>query len=82
MTRYNNSWDVVYQTLYNLKAIIEKCSEGGSEEDNYHTLGIAQILSAYNLATLTDAMGDVPWSEALRPGEIFTPVLDNQADIY
>jgi hypothetical protein len=40
-TTYNNSWDAAYQTLYNLKVIIEKCSEGGSEEGNYHTLGIA-----------------------------------------
>ncbi len=81
-TTYNNTWDAVYQTLYNLKVIIGKCSQGGSEEGNYHTLGIAQVLTAYNLAMLTDLMGDVPWSEALRPGEIFTPVLDKQADIY
>ena len=81
-TTYNNTWDAVYQNLYNLKVIIEKCSEGGSEEGNWHTLGIAQILSAYDLAILTDVMGDVPWSEALQPGIIFTPVLDNQSDIY
>jgi hypothetical protein len=79
---YNNAWDATYQNLYNLKIIIGKCSAGGSEAGNYHTLGIAQILSAYNLAVLTDLMGDVPWSEALKPGIIFTPVLDKQADIY
>jgi hypothetical protein len=79
---YNNAWDATYQNLYNLKIIIGKCSAGGSEAGNYHTLGIAQILSAYNLAILTDLMGDVPWSEALKPGIIFTPVLDKQADIY
>ncbi len=81
-TTFNNSWDATYQTLYNLKVIIEKCSVGGTEEGNYHTLGIAQVLTAYNLAILTDVMGDVPWSEALQPGEIFTPVLDKQEDIY
>jgi hypothetical protein len=27
-------------------------------------------------------MGDVPWSEALQPGVIFTPVLHSQEDIY
>ena len=27
-------------------------------------------------------MGDTPWSEALQPGVIFTPVLDKQSDIY
>jgi hypothetical protein len=81
-TTYNNAWDAVYQNLYNLKIIIQKCSDGGSEAGNYHTLGIAQILSAYNLAVVTDLMGDVPWSEALSPGVIFTPVLDRQSDIY
>ncbi len=81
-TTYNNTWDATYQTLYNLKVIIDKCNEGGSEAGNYHTLGIAQVLTAYNLAILTDVMGDVPWTEALHPGEIFTPVLDKQEDIY
>lgn len=81
-TTYNNSWDAIYRNLYNLKVIIEKCSEGGSEEGNYHTLGIAQVLTAYNLAILTDLMGDVPWSEALQPGFIYTPKLDKQEDIY
>jgi hypothetical protein len=81
-TTYANTWFSAYQTLYNLKIIINKCSTGGSEDGNFHTLGIAQILSAYDLATLTDMMGDVPWSEALQPGIIFTPVLDTQESIY
>ena len=81
-TTYNNSWNSVYQNLYNLKVIIQKCSQGGSENGNFHTLGIAQILTAYNLSVVTDIMGDVPWREAIKPGEIFTPVLDNQSVIY
>ena len=79
---YNNAWVSVYANLYSLKVIIDKCSAGGSEAGNYHTLGIAQTLTAINLATLTDLMGDVPWSEALQPGKIFTPKLDKQSDIY
>ncbi|TKG96394.1 RagB/SusD family nutrient uptake outer membrane protein [Puteibacter caeruleilacunae] len=81
-TTYNNSWNAIYSNLLNLKTIIEKCSEGGSEEGNVHTLGIAQILTAYNLAVLTDIFGDVPWTEALQPGVIFTPKLDSQESIY
>lgn len=81
-TTYNNNWNTIYSNLYALRDVIEKCSEGGTEEGNYHTLGIAQILSAYNLAILTDLMGDVPWSEALQPGVIYTPKLDKQEDIY
>lgn len=81
-TTYNNNWATIYNTLYNLKVIRDKCSEGGSEAGNYHTLGIAEVLTALNLATLTDLFGDVPWSEALQPGVVFTPVLDRQQDIY
>jgi len=81
-TTYNNSWNAAYANLYALKKVIEKCSDGGSEEGNYHTLGVAQILTAYNLAMLTDMLGDVPWSEALQPGVIFTPQLDTQEEIY
>jgi hypothetical protein len=79
---YNNPWDGVYANLYSLKLVREKCSEGGAEAGNYHTLGIAQILTALNLAVLTDVMGDVPWTEAIQPGVIFTPVLDSQEEIY
>jgi hypothetical protein len=81
-TTYNNSWTAAYANLYALKKVIQKCTVGGSEEGNYHTLGVAQILTAYNLAMLTDMLGDVPWSQALQPGVIFTPVLDSQEDIY
>ena len=77
-TTYNNPWNNIYTNLLNLKDIIKKCSPGGTEEGNYHTLGIAQILTAYNLGVLTDVMGDVPWTEALQPGIIFTPKLDSQ----
>ncbi|MFV0364935.1 MAG: SusD/RagB family nutrient-binding outer membrane lipoprotein [Mangrovibacterium sp.] len=79
---YNNQWGSLYKNLYNLKVIIEKCSEGGNEAGNNVTLGIAQIMNAYNLALLTDLFGDVPYSEALQPGVIFTPKLDKQEDLY
>jgi hypothetical protein len=81
-TTYNNTWGSVYETLYNLKIIINKTSEGGDEVGNYHTLGIAQVLTAYNLAILTDLMGDVPYTEALQPGVIFQPTLDKQEALY
>ena len=81
-TTYNNTWNSVYTNLLQLKTIIAKCSEGGDEEGNTTVLGMAQILSAYNLAILTDVMGDVPWTEALQPSVIWTPQLDKQEDIY
>ena len=81
-TTYNNVWNKAYRTLLNLKIIREKCSPGGSEQGANHLLGMAQILTAYNLAILTDLMGDIPWSEALQPGVIYQPKLDKQEDIY
>ena len=79
---YNNQWVSLYTNLANLKVCIEKCQEGGTEANNYHGLGIAKILTAYNLALLTDLFGDVPWTEALQPGVIYTPKFDSQESIY
>ncbi|AOW08213.1 SusD/RagB family nutrient-binding outer membrane lipoprotein [Flavobacterium gilvum] len=80
-TTFNNSWNSIYQTMYNLKLIIDKCTTG-AEKGNYTTLGIAQILYAYNLALLTDMYGDVPFSQSFQPGVIFQPKLDRQQDLY
>lgn len=78
---YNNSWNTSYRQLRALKIIIEKCSAGGAEQGNYQTLGVAQILYAYNLALLTDLFGDVPHSEALNIQNL-QPKLDKQEVIY
>lgn len=80
-TTYNNQWGTSYEQLRTLKIIIEKCTTG-VEKGNYQTLGVAEILYAYNLAILTDLFGDVPHSEALRPLEIFQPKIDKQEAIY
>jgi hypothetical protein len=80
-TTYNNVWNQSYRQLRTLKIIIDKCSTG-TEKGNYHTLGVAQIMYAYNLAILTDLFGDVPHSEALMPLEFFQPKLDKQEAIY
>jgi len=81
-TTYNNSWNTIYRNMMNLKTVIAMCSPGGVEENNVTVLGMAQVLMALHLATLTDLMGDVPWSEALQPGDFLRPKLDKQSDIY
>ncbi len=78
---YNNSWGTIYSTLRNLNIIIEKCSEGGTEEGNVHALGMAQVLKAYNLAILTDLFGDVPYFDALDVNNSIAE-LSKQEDIY
>ncbi|MEC4116159.1 SusD/RagB family nutrient-binding outer membrane lipoprotein [Myroides phaeus] len=81
-TTYNNNWNSLYRNLRNLHIIINKCSEGGEEAGNYHTLGVAQIMTAFNLGILTDLFGDIPYFEALRPLENPQAKLDKQEDIY
>lgn len=79
---YNNSWVGIYQSLKDAKKVVEKCSPGGPQEGNNVTLGIGQILLAYNLALLTDLYGDAPWSEAGDYTVSLTPKLDKQEAIY
>lgn len=79
---FNNSWGNIYSTLRNAKIVISKCSPDGPEAGNNLTLGVAQILAAYNLAILTDMFGDVPYSEAMDINKTFTPKLDSQKDLY
>ncbi|WP_264525349.1 SusD/RagB family nutrient-binding outer membrane lipoprotein [Flavobacterium sp. N502536] len=78
---YNNGWNNSYRQLRELNIIIDKCTVG-EEKGNFQTLGIAQVLKAYNLAILTDLFGDVPYTESGKPGEIFQPKVDKQEAIY
>ncbi len=49
---------------------------------NANQIGIARILKAYIFWTVTDAWGDVPYSEALKGAGNLTPKFDKQEDIY
>ncbi|MDR2232580.1 MAG: SusD/RagB family nutrient-binding outer membrane lipoprotein [Tannerella sp.] len=84
---YNNSWSNLYQSLKDARIVIDQCSEGGPDEGNYVTRGIAEVLAAYNSALITDMFGDAPWSEAaqINPDgspKVMTPKMDTQESIY
>jgi hypothetical protein len=81
-TTYNNDWTTIYYSLWSLRKVIERCSEGGPEDGAYHNLGRAQLLSAYYLAILADGWGDTPWEEALDPSTYMQPQLSSQELIY
>lgn len=80
-SHFNNHWNGMYDNLNILRMIRERTSPGGPEENNLNALGIAQVLTAYNLAVLTDFWGDVPWTEAVTPGN-YKPKFDKQSEIY
>jgi hypothetical protein len=81
-SHFNNHWNGMYDILNMLKIIRERCAPGGPEENNKQALGMAQILTAYNLAVLTDFWGDVPWSEAIQGAGNLKPKFDKQSVIY
>lgn len=85
---FNNVWGNIYSSLKNARIIISKCSEGGTQEGNYTTKGMAEVMAALNSAILTDAFGDVPYSQAALPElvngkpQYMNPELDSQESIY
>jgi hypothetical protein len=49
---------------------------------NPHYQGIAEVIAAWSLATLTDFYGPVPAEEAIRFPEITQPKFDTQEQVY
>ena len=84
---FNNVWGSSYAALKNARIVIDKCSEGGSQEGNLVTRGIAEVLAAMNSAIIADMFGNAPWSEAARINPDGTPKnmnpgIDDQKNIY
>jgi hypothetical protein len=79
-----NSWafQIYPRLLPDLKIIIEKGSEGGSEEGKWIDVGIAKVLMAYTMFVTTDTWGRVPYTEALKGKDNRYPVFDTQESIY
>jgi len=78
-TRMPLAWPGLYlAALNNLNVLVSQATEQNAP----YYAGIGKILQALNLATATDAWGDVPFSEAFRGEQDLTPTLDSQQDIY
>lgn len=80
-TLFNNEWNNLYDAMNILKDMIRLTGPEGTEENGF-ARGVAQILTAYNLAMATDLWGEVPWTEALLGSENLQPVYDKQSTIY
>jgi hypothetical protein len=72
-------WSSVYVTGLNSLRLLKEKAE---KNNNYSYAAIAKILSAFTLGTATDLWGDLPYSEAFKGSENFTPMYDKQEDIY
>lgn len=74
---YGDQWYELYDVLTDLSDLESLAAEEGATE----YLGIAKILKALNLATLVDAWGDAPYSEAFFI-ETLNPTYDSQESLY
>jgi hypothetical protein len=75
----DGDWNNAYvNCLNNLELLTKKAETAGNS--NYS--GIAKILTALALGTVTDLWGDVPYSEAFAGIEDLTPSYDKQEDVY
>lgn len=71
-------WTNLYNVLIDLKAI----ENNTKDTDDKLYLGISQLLQVYTFSVLTDAFGDIPYSQALQLSANLTPAYDKQEDIY
>ncbi len=77
----NGIWNTVYGNLRNLQAIIDFAERANPVQNNY--LGVALILKSWMFSLVTDAYGDVPYSEAGKAKQgIYQPKYDTQEEIY
>lgn len=74
--------------LFNLQKIIQYNTEGSTFADpnangsKDNQIAVARILKAYYFLQMTDRWGDIPYSEALKGDQAFSPKYDKQQDIY
>jgi len=75
----NDLWENLYsQSMTNCKDIIKKAEEQKSP----HYAGIAKVMLALDLGTLTNFFGDMPYSEGFQGVEQLQPAYDTQEAIY
>jgi len=77
---YNNQWtfDIYAGAMQDLNIIIQQ----GTEQEEWHHVGIAKIQMAYLFSLMVDMFGNVPFSEALQGATNFSPKVDQGSDIY
>lgn len=76
----NGIWNNVYGNYRNLQNIFTVVE--GNEKSPYYGVGL--VLKSWMFSLVTDAYGDVPYSEAgkAKTSSIYQPVYDKQEDIY
>ena len=77
---FNGLWNTMYGVLRNINNLEAISTE--LDQPNYK--GVALIMKSWVFSILTDAYGDIPYSEALKgkSDRLYTPEYDTQQEIY
>lgn len=78
-TNFSSFWSTIYS---NNITDLDKIIELGRAQNNPNYVGIAHILRAWDFQLLTDAFGDIPYSQADNISKYPTPAYDRQQDVY
>jgi hypothetical protein len=77
-----NFYDLYAGGLENLQTILNAKTFNVNDGSEANQKAVARIVRAYYFWHITDRWGDVPYSDALKGVENFTPKYDSQKDIY
>ena len=79
----NSSFISLWSTLYSQSITgFNKIIEIGNTTANPNYRGVALTLRSWSFLLLTDAYGDIPYSQAGKLDEFITPAYDKQKDVY
>jgi len=76
---FNEGWSTWYSKSISQLKIIQKLATS-TENDNYK--GVAIVLQSWVFSLLTDAYGDIPYTEAGDIDKYLTPHYDTQETVY
>ncbi|MDR2273794.1 MAG: SusD/RagB family nutrient-binding outer membrane lipoprotein [Sphingobacterium sp.] len=76
---FNEGWSTWYSKSINQLKIIQKLASS-TGNDNYK--GVALVLQSWVFSLLTDAYGEIPYSEAGDIDKFLTPRYDTQETVY
>lgn len=75
---FQELWTVGYSTIVNFNKIIEL----GDDQNNSNYKGVALVLRSWVFSLLTDAFGDIPYSQSIQIDQYLTPAYDSQKEVY
>ncbi len=70
------------QYIIKLNTDADTKNAAAANGSNANQIAVARILKAYFFLNITDRWGDVPYSQALKGKENFSPAFDTQQSIY